>query len=358
MDMSTAIASTPTVDWDGNAIIALDQRVLPTEIATLTITAVDDLIEAIRTLAIRGAPTLAVAGGYGVLLSAHHRTRDGMLDEHGLRADAGRLARARPTAVNLGWAIERILARKPLNVHTIERETVAIAHEIGQANETLSRLVADFVLTVCPRHPLKVLTHCNTGRLATFRHGTALGAIRELAARHRLGEVLVGETRPLFQGARITAWELASERIPFRVCVDSAGPAAIASGMIDCVIVGADRVCRNGDVANKIGTYSLALAARASGVPFVVAAPESTIDRRLASGSEIEIEMRPVEELRWCAGQRTTLPAVHGYNPAFDVTPANLITAIVTEARQYGGPDQAPRIVRDPLAGLPGVPSV
>lgn len=322
-----------TVDWDGAAVVIIDQVALPNEHRVLRLHDVDELIDAIRRLAIRGAPGLGVAGGLGVALSAlRHSTEQG-LDEEAVRADARRLAAARPTAVNLAWGVHRVLARLPDGPDAAVAEAVSMIAEDEQVNRDLSRRAAELVRAACARRPLRLLTHCNSGHLATVSGGTALGAVFVLAAAGEVGEVLASETRPLLQGSRLTAWELREAGIPHRLCVDSAAAAAIAAGMIDAVLVGADRVCANGDVANKIGTYPLALAAARAGVPFVVVAPESSVDETLASGAEIEIEQRPAAEVTELAGRRLAPEGTAVYNPAFDVTPADLVTAVVTERR-------------------------
>jgi methylthioribulose-1-phosphate dehydratase len=216
-------------------------------------------------------------------------------------------------------------------------EALGMLEEDEQVNRAASARAAELVRRLCPDRPLRLLTHCNTGGLATVAWGTALGTIRELAAAGRVADVLVDETRPLLQGARLTAWELGRAGLPHRLCVDSAGPAAIGAGLVDCVLVGADRIAANGDVANKIGTYGLAVAAGRAGIPFIVVAPESTVDDTLAGGHEIVIEERAAEEVTAVAGRPTAPAGTAVYNPAFDVTPADLVTAVVTERRVFGG---------------------
>ncbi len=203
--------------------------------------------------------------------------------------------------------------------------------EDERVNRAAARNAADLVLTRCARRPLRPLTHCNTGRLATVAWGTALGAIRDLHADGYVEHVLADETRPLLQGSRLTAWELAEEGIPYRVLPDAAAAAAMAGGLVDCVLVGADRVARNGDVANKIGTYGLALAAARHDIPFVVVATESTLDRGLPDGDGIVVEQRPAAEVTTVSGVQVAPEGAEVFNPAFDVTPAGLITAVVTE---------------------------
>jgi methylthioribose-1-phosphate isomerase len=235
--------------------------------------------------------------------------------------------------VNLAWGVEQALACLPRGADAVLARALAMLDEDERINRAAGRRAADHILELCDRRPLRLHTHCNAGHLATVAWGTALGAVRELAVRGVVAEVLADETRPLLQGARLTAWELAEAGIPYRVCVDSAGPAAIAAGMVDCVIVGADRIAANGDVANKIGTYSLALAAHHTGIPFVVVAPESTLDPATATGAEIVVEQRRPEEVTHVAGRRVTPEGAAVFNPAFDVTPAALVSAVVTERR-------------------------
>jgi S-methyl-5-thioribose-1-phosphate isomerase len=234
--------------------------------------------------------------------------------------------------VNLSWAVRRVIGKLGGGADAVLAEALEILTEDEQRNRAAADQAADVVVRLCGPGPLRLLTHCNTGRLATVAWGTALGAIRVLAGAGRVAEVLFGETRPLLQGARLTAWELAEAAIPHRLLVDSAGPAALAAGMVDCVLVGADRVCANGDVANKIGTYSLALAANRAGVPFIVVAPESTLDTTLASGADIVIEERAAGEVTGFGGVEVAPAGTRVFNPAFDVTPAELVTAVVTES--------------------------
>ncbi|HJT03408.1 MAG TPA: S-methyl-5-thioribose-1-phosphate isomerase [Pseudonocardiaceae bacterium] len=314
-----------SLNWDDGAIIAMDQRGLPDRVARLRITTVDELIAAIRSLAIRGAPALGVAGALGVALSALANPGSAV------RRDAERISAARPTAANLAWGVRRALARVPDGPQAVLAEAQAMLAEDVRANRAAAVNAAELLMRLCPDRALRVLTHCNTGGLATVAYGTALGAIRELADRGLVGEVLVGETRPLLQGARLTTWELAQANIPHRLIVDSAAAWAMATGLVDCVVVGADRVAANGDVANKIGTYPLALAAHRHDIPFVVVCPESTRDQRIATGREIAIEQRPAAEITSFAGVPAAPEGTAAFNPAFDVTPAELITAVVTE---------------------------
>jgi methylthioribose-1-phosphate isomerase len=322
-----------TVDWDGEAIHAVDQRALPGTHRVLRLETVDALLAAIADLTIRGAPALGAAGALGVALAARRHPSD----PQRVREEAERVAAVRPTAVNLRRGVERALARLPEGPAAVAAEACALLDEDEAVNRRLGRRTADLLAELCPGRPLRVLTHCNTGALATVTWGTALGAVRELAERGLVAEVLACETRPLLQGARLTVWELREMGVAHRLCVDSAGASAIARGLVDCVLVGADRVAANGDVANKIGTYAHACAAARHGVPVVVVAPESTVDHDTASGADITIEERPADEVRTHAGSPTTLPDTPVYNPAFDVTPAALLTAVVTDTATCRG---------------------
>jgi methylthioribose-1-phosphate isomerase len=322
-----------SLSWDGTAVVAVDQTALPSDYRLLRLSTVDDLIGALQRLAIRGAPAIGVAAALGVALAARARTHGGVLDENALRRDAARLAAARPTAVNLAWGVRRALSHVDGGADAILAEALSMVDEDERLNRAAADRAADLLRWLCPDRALRLLTHCNTGGLATVAWGTALGAIRSLHEAGRVVEVLAGETRPLLQGARLTAWELRQAGIPHRLCVDSAGPAAIATGLVDAVLVGADRIAVNGDVANKVGTYSLACAAERAGIPFVVVAPESTVDPSLPTGAGIEIEQRHAEEVTTLGGRLVAPEGTAVYNPAFDVTPAALVTAIVTETR-------------------------
>ncbi|GGO79778.1 S-methyl-5-thioribose-1-phosphate isomerase [Nonomuraea cavernae] len=317
-----------SITWDDGAIVAVDQRALPHAYRTLRITGTGQLIEAIQELAIRGAPALGVAGALGVALIA--RTAP---DHRTATEEAERLAGARPTAVNLARGVHGALGLLGRGPDAVLAHALDLLADDERINREASARAADLVLRLCERRPLRLLTHCNTGRLATVAWGTALGTIRTLAEAGHVGEVLAGETRPLLQGARLTTWELAEAGIPYRLCADSAGPFAIGSGLVDCVLVGADRVAANGDVANKIGTYALAVAAARQRIPFIVVAPESTVDESTPDGARIVIEERGADEVTSFGGRSTATPGSAVYNPAFDVTPADLVTAVVTETR-------------------------
>ncbi|MEV1291048.1 S-methyl-5-thioribose-1-phosphate isomerase [Pseudonocardia sp. NPDC049635] len=401
-------------DAGGPAVVLLDQRVLPQRTEHLHLTTVDGVIDAVRTLAVRGAPSLGITGAYGVALAAHLHGTGSASARAAVLADAERIATARPTAVPLSIGVRRALAAldgapgsasghvsdsaslrasddaslsasddawlsasggtsrtasdgasrsasggasrtasdradvpagSPADVLAAAR---AIADEAATINAAATRRAADLVRERCPDRPLRALTVCNTGPLAAGPGGTALGAILALHADGALDEVLACETRPLLQGARLTVWELERAGVPHRLCVDSAGPAAIAAGRVDVVFAGADRIAANGDVANKIGTYMLACAAARSGIPFVIVAPEETIDPDTATGADIVVEERGADEVREHGGTLMTLPGTPVYNPAFDVTPHDLVTAIVTETRVW-----APAPIPPPSASGP-----
>ncbi|MGH4030322.1 S-methyl-5-thioribose-1-phosphate isomerase [Actinomycetota bacterium Odt1-20B] len=336
--------------WDDGAVVTVDQRHLPHETRELRLSTVGEVVDAIATLAIRGAPAIGLAGALGVALSAHRNRTPGGVDEAAVVADAERLVAARPTAVNLEWGVRRVLARIGDGADGMLAEALDLLSEDAALGAAAVAQAAALVESLTPDRPLRLLTHCNTGRLATGSVGTALGAILRLAERRRVEEVLVDETRPLLQGARLTAWELAEADVPYRLCVDSAAASAMARGLVDCVLVGADRIAANGDTANKIGTYGLAVAAARHGVPFVVVAPESTWDPALPDGSGIVVEERASDEVTRLAGVVTAPVGAPAYNPAFDVTPAGLITAIVTERRVFR-PRRDP--VQETAAGVP-----
>lgn len=317
-----------TIDWADGAIVIVDQVALPGEYRTLTLRTVTELVDAIQRLAVRGAPALGAAGALGVALAAYQGGD--------VRAEADRIANARPTAVNLAWGVSRALAQLPNGADAVLTEARAMLDEDEQRNRTASAHAAEVVLDACPRRPLRFLSHCNTGHLATVSWGTALGVVWHLHERGLVESVLVDETRPLLQGSRLTAWELEQAGVPYRVQPDGAAAAAMARGLVDCVLVGADRIAANGDVANKIGTYSLAIVAAHHGVPFVVVAPTSTVDKTIAAGADIAIEERAAAELTEFGGTTIAPEGSAVFNPAFDVTPAALITAVVTEDGVFG----------------------
>ncbi|PPJ30792.1 bifunctional S-methyl-5-thioribose-1-phosphate isomerase/methylthioribulose 1-phosphate dehydratase [Nocardia nova] len=317
-----------SITWVDGAVVTIDQRALPHEVRTLRLTTVDQVIDAIATLAVRGAPAIGVTGAFGVALAALAHPGDPAQ----VRAEAVRIEGARPTAVNLSWGVRRALAKfADGGAAGVLAEAQALLAEDGRVNRAAAEHAADLVQRLCPDRPLRMLTHCNTGRLATTAFGTAIGALRVLHARGVIDSVLVDETRPLLQGARLTTWELAEAGIPHRLTVDSAAAWAIATGQVDCVIVGADRITADGSVANKIGTYGLALAARHHGIPFIVVAPESTRDAATATGADIVVEQRGSAEITHVGDYVAAPEGTAVFNPAFDVTPPELVTAVVTE---------------------------
>lgn len=308
-----------TIDWRDHHIVAIDQTELPSAVVVMEIFTVEDLVDAIRRLAIRGAPALGVAGALGAAMAVR--------DEPAYRdRDLAALRAARPTAVNLAWGVDQVLAKLPDGEDAVLAAAIEILESDAARNRALGERGADWLADLIDG-PIAIQTHCNAGALACVEWGTALGVVRSLHLRNRLRHVYVDETRPLLQGARLTAWELADMGVDHTLVVDSAGATVLARGLAQAVVVGADRITANGDVVNKIGTYPLALAAARAGVPFLVAAPESTVDPALASGADVEIEVRDGREI--LGG----LPDTPTLNLAFDVTPADLVTAIVTEDR-------------------------
>jgi methylthioribose-1-phosphate isomerase len=319
--------------WRDGQIEALDQTVLPHQVRTLRIGTVDELVRAITSLAIRGAPVLGAAGALGVALAVGQGAREGW-DEPRLAEQIGRIAAARPTAVNLGREVAAVAARigdgpASARAAAVRAAALAVLEHTAATSYQISARGASYLREECGAGPLRVHTHCNTGALACLGWGTALGVIRALHEAGGLAHVIVDETRPLLQGARLTCWELAQLGIEHQLACDGAAPFLISQGRADAVVVGADRIAANGDVANKIGTYGLALAARQAGIPFVVAAPESTIDPAAPSGAAIPIEQRADEEVTVPAAPAGT----RAVNLAFDITPAELVTAVVTEDR-------------------------
>lgn len=329
------------IRWTGNALELLDQRKLPFVVEYLSCTTSDQVAAAIHDLAVRGAPAIGIAAAWGVVLAS----REVMAATPAEAADRlelalERLNAARPTAVNLGWALARMRAALKTAGSdwrgVLELEALAIAEEDLAANRHMGELGAALIPVGSG-----VLTHCNTGSLATAGFGTALGVIRAGVAQGRIGKVYAGETRPWQQGARLTAWELLQDGIPATLIADSAASHLMKTGAVQWVIVGADRICANGDTANKIGTYQLAIAARHHGAKFMVVAPSSTVDMATPNGDAIHIEERDAGELLGIAGTRTVAEGVPAWNPVFDVTPASLIDAIVTEKGVIEQPDEA-----------------
>jgi methylthioribose-1-phosphate isomerase len=357
------------VRFEDNTVVLLDQRLLPREETWVRCADVPSVIEAIRSMVVRGAPAIGVTGAGGLAVAAS-RAADGSVAEFHAAIDeaADALVAARPTAVNLAWGVRRVRAAIETAIenggtpaHAADCawcEAEALRAADVEANRALGRhgsmLVPDGA---------RVLTHCNAGALATAGYGTALGVIRAAVEDGKKVAVLADETRPFLQGARLTAWELQRDGIPVTVITDSMAGALMARGEVDLVVVGADRIARNGDVANKIGTYTVAVLARRHGIPFYVAAPVSTLDPDCPDGSAIPIEERAAVEVTHVCGQRMTPEGIDVRNPAFDVTPAELVTAIVTEegvhrppysrslGQALGIPEESPDDTGSPLAG-------
>jgi len=331
---SVSSPSFKAVDWDGLSLILLDQTLLPGEEKYNAYTDAASIVDAIQRLVVRGAPAIGAAGAFGVVIAMDEAERlalsasqrDRLIDS---------IRDARPTAVNLAWAVERVRKFVPQGREAVLSEALKLAEEERLSASRMSAIGADWIYSRLGKKPLNLLTHCNTGSLATTGSGTALGVVKELHARGFVREVFADETRPLLQGSRLTAWELAKSGIPYRILADGAAAMAILGGKIDAALIGADRIARNGDTANKIGSLGVALACREAGIPFLVVAPESTIDRSIADGGEIHIEMRADEELAFFRGIPVAPPGARAYNPAFDVTPARFISAVITDIKAY-----------------------
>ena len=325
------------IRWNGDTLELLDQRKLPFTVEYVDCRTASAVAVAIHALIVRGAPAIGIAAAWGVVLAAREldATSNGAVETAAEAAERlepvmQQLNAARPTAVNLAWALQRMrwaLANAGDDWRTVLfREAQAIAAEDLAANHKMGKLGAQFIAKGSG-----VLTHCNTGSLATAGFGTALGVIRAGVAQGRIERVFAGETRPWLQGARLTVWELQQDGIDATLIADAAASHLMKTGQVQWVIVGADRICANGDVANKIGTYQLAIAARYHGVKFMVVAPSSTVDMATASGGKIDIEERDPAELFGVGGLRTVVEGVTAWNPVFDVTPSELIDAIVTD---------------------------
>jgi methylthioribose-1-phosphate isomerase len=336
------------VDWTDGRLELVDQTQLPERLVVLSPTTVAEVVDALRRLAVRGAPAIGVAGAFGVVLGLAEAgpPRPGPEGLAAARADLRRaadtLAAARPTAVNLSWAVRRVAAAAERAADAAELRRLALAEALAVLEEdrvACARMAEAGRAELASRH--RLLTHCNTGRLATAGLGTALGVVYAKAAAGEPVQVLASETRPLLQGARLTAWELVSAGIPVTVVADTAAGAAMAGGLVDAVVVGCDRVAGNGDTANKVGTYSLAVLAAANRIPFYVVGPLSSFDPEAADGAGIEIEQRPAAEVATLAGARVAPEAATVWNPAFDVTPAALITAFITDAGVLRPPFEA-----------------
>ena len=331
------------VIWQDDRVVMIDQTRLPGEYTLVDIDGSEDMAIAIKTMIVRGAPAIGIAAAYGMYLGAREiQTEDKDKFFNQLEEVGQMLRQTRPTAVNLFWAIDRMLkaargaeanARSTRTIEEIKAVLLLTAKAINAEDLQTCQAIGDRGLEVLPAAPekLRILTHCNAGALATAGYGTALGVIRSAWKANRLAMVYADETRPRLQGAKLTCWECVQEGIPVTAIADSMAAHCMQLGKIDAVVVGADRIAANGDTANKIGTYSLALVAKAHNVPFFVAAPLSTIDFKLATGKEIPIEERDPSEIYQVGETILTPDGVEFYNPAFDVTPAMAIAAIITE---------------------------
>ncbi len=328
--------------WAHDRLMLLDQRLLPTQEVERAYRRWEDVADAIRTLVVRGAPAIGVTAAFGVALAARESratTFDGLWVD--LEAATKGLAATRPTAVNLFWALERLkrvaLAARDVPLDGVRARLLAEAQAIRDEDIAANRAMGAHGAALVPANA-RILTHCNAGALATAGYGTALGVIRAAHAQDKVARVWVDETRPVMQGSRLTAWELVREGIPHCLIADVVAASLMARGEVDLVVTGADRIAANGDTANKIGTYSLAVLARHHEVPFYVAAPCSTIDPALPSGEHIPIEERAATEVRQVGAQPTAPAESPVFNPAFDVTPARLIAAIITERGVFRPP--------------------
>ncbi len=321
--------------WQNGALRLLDQTKLPLREEYIECTDYQRVAEAIRRLEVRGAPAIGAAAAFGLVLGARSLVRQGQDLDLLLPVIAAELKATRPTAVNLFWAIQRMMKvfevnRKNLSEAALLARLAAEAEAIAREDQTVNDKMAHWGAALFAG-PVSVLTHCNAGALATVATGTALGVISQAWREGNIKGVFADETRPLLQGARLTAYELSRQGIPVTLITDNMAAWVMKTGKVEAVIVGADRISRNGDVANKIGTYGLAVLARAHNIPFYVAAPLSTFDFAIATGEDIPIEERHPDEVFHFAGVRTAPEGIQAYNPAFDVTPAEYVTAIITE---------------------------
>ncbi|HLG16818.1 MAG TPA: S-methyl-5-thioribose-1-phosphate isomerase [Blastocatellia bacterium] len=327
-----------TIEWTDDGVVMIDQRRLPTEEVYPVFTTHEEVARAIEDMVVRGAPALGVAAALGVALGVKNSAAQSGEDlERDFNLVCERIAKTRPTAVNLFWAIERMrwafnrAAREGKSVDQIKSALISEANEIHREDIASNRRMGAYGAELIPDQAT-VLTHCNAGALATAGFGTALGVIRAAIEQGKKVRVLADETRPFLQGARLTAWELAKDNIPVTLITDGMAGHFLKSGQVDCVIVGADRIAANGDVANKIGTYMVAVAAHENGVPFYVAAPLSTVDLALNSGDQIPIESRSTDEVTHFRGEEVAPRGIEAANPAFDVTPHRYVSAIITDA--------------------------
>lgn len=338
--MSRPYSEVQAIRWEADKLMLLDQRILPDREEYISYVDVNAVADAIRDMVVRGAPAIGITAAYGVVLAARARFNASLSDwKEQIESDLDRLSSSRPTAVNLFWAIARM--RRVINdigneipEPVLLDEARRIHQEDIQACRRMGELGAALI-----ENPCAILTHCNAGALATGGYGTALGVVRAGFTAGKIHRVYADETRPWMQGARLTAWEMVQDNIPVTLQAEGAAGHLMQQGKIDWVIVGSDRIAANGDVANKIGTYNLAVLARHHGVKFMVVAPTTTVDMDIASGDDIPIEQRSPEEVLSLAGQHLAAKGAEAWNPAFDVTPAELVDAIVTEKGVVLSPD-------------------
>ncbi|TVQ65102.1 MAG: S-methyl-5-thioribose-1-phosphate isomerase [Balneolaceae bacterium] len=330
-----SVPSYVSISWSRDELTIIDQTLLPEKEVYLELTSHRQVWDAIKKLKVRGAPAIGIAGAYGLYLGISPLPEnDPALFLHQAEEIASYLNSSRPTAVNLSWALDKIVHKlmraSDLPVATLKKLALQTAMEIHEEDRQLCKRIGESGVALIP-DAARILTHCNTGSLATAEFGTAFSVILHAFRQHKLNHVWVDETRPLLQGARLTAWELKKAGIPFSLNIDSAAGFLMQQGEVDLVITGADRIAANGDTANKIGTYSLAVLANRHRIPFYVAAPYSTIDLQIENGNNIEIEMRSADEVSHFGEKKTAPEGIDVYNPAFDITPGELITAIITE---------------------------
>ena len=330
---TTKTEQVKALQWLDNRLRLLDQTLLPACVHFVELRRWTEVVSAITSMRVRGAPAIGLAGAYAVALAAQEfKDLPFPVFNAKLAKAASEISKARPTAVNLSWAVSYVMKASQVgsNTEQVVKILISEAENLEHTELRANRAIGEEGSSLIP-YGATVMTHCNSGALATAGYGTALGVIRTAWEKGNLKSVIATETRPLFQGARLTAWELVQIGIPTTLIVDSAAASVLEGGQVSAVIVGADRIAANGDVANKIGTYGLAILAKAHGVPFYVAATMNTVDRETPSGSHIVVEERPSEEVSSPMGVSTTPNGINIFNPAFDVTPASYVTAIVTE---------------------------
>lgn len=323
-----------TMRWEGDRLLLLDQRLLPKTIEFVECLTAEAVSEAITAMVVRGAPAIGVAAAYGVVLAVKACQNVGAIQDNEFQDRITRLRNSRPTAVNLMWAVDRMIAvigrTQKIQLEDLVEICDAEARLIEQEDVNVNRAIGGFGASVCTHHQ-RILTYCNAGALATAGYGTALGVVRSASERYDDVSVFACETRPYLQGSRLTSWELMQDSIPVTLIADNMVGYAMSKSLIDIVVVGTDRVTSNGDVANKIGTYQVAIIAKRHGVPFYVATPTSTIDFNLSSGTDIPIEQRPSHEVTGYGSEQFAPNGINVLNPAFDVTPAELVTGLITE---------------------------